>query len=70
MVRLSYLGVRLGDLLVQALVAVDGQLQLLHLRRQASFAADLTPGLHLRQELEGNEAFNTDQYLALYCSRK
>lgn len=28
-----YLGVRLGDLLVQTLVAVDGELQLLHLRR-------------------------------------
>lgn len=27
----AYLGVRLGDLLVQTLVAVDGELQLLHL---------------------------------------
>lgn len=32
-VLLLYLGVRLGHLLVQALVAVDGELQLLHLRR-------------------------------------
>lgn len=46
-VPMLYLGVRLGDLLVQALVAVDGQLQLLHLRREPSFAADFAPGLHL-----------------------
>lgn len=55
-VLLGYLGVRLGDLLVQALVAVDGELQLLHLRRQPALAADFAPGLHLRQELRSQNS--------------
>ena len=49
---LAHLGVGLGHLLVERLVVVDGQLQVLHPRRQASLAADLAPGIHARQELE------------------
>lgn len=52
-----YLSVGLGDLLVQTLVAVDGELQLLHLGRQPTFTADFTPGLHLGQELRNKKKY-------------
>lgn len=50
----SHLCVGLGHLLIQRLVVVNRQLQVLHLRRQATFAAHLAPGIHSRQELEGD----------------
>lgn len=59
---LVYLSVSLGHLLVQALVAVDGDLQLLHLGRQPSLAADFTPGLHLRQELRKQHGTHTHKH--------
>lgn len=46
-----YLGVRLGHLLVQTLVAMDGDFQLLHFGRQPPLTAHFTPGIDLRQEL-------------------
>lgn len=50
----SHLCVGLGHLLIQGLVVVDRQLQVLHLGWQATFAAHLAPGVHSRQELEGD----------------
>lgn len=41
-----HLCVGLGHLLVQGLVVVDCQLQVLHLRGQATLAAHFAPGVH------------------------
>lgn len=51
----TYLGVCSGHLLVQILMAVDGQFQLLHRRGQSSITARLNPTLHTRQKLPNQE---------------
>ena len=61
----SHLCVGLGHLLIQGLVVVDRQLQVLHLRRQATFAAHLAPGVHSRQELEGDASWVSVEALGL-----
>lgn len=54
---ISHLRVGLGHLLIQGLVVMDCQLQVLHLGRQATFTAHLAPGIHSRQELEGDTSW-------------
>ena len=53
----SHLRVGLGHLLIQGLMMVDCQLQVLHLGWQATLTAHLAPGIHSRQELEGDSSW-------------